>query len=107
MYDEPFSGQDPISMGVLVRLIACMRDNLNASSILVSHDVQETLSVADHVFLLSHQGRLIAEGTPEQIRSDTSSWVRQFIDALADGPVAFHYPGPDIEQQLMGYGNES
>lgn len=107
IYDEPFSGQDPISMGVLVRLIACMRDNLEASSILVSHDVQETLSVADHVFLLSNQGRLIAQGTPEQIRSDTSSWVRQFVDALADGPVAFHYPAPDIEQQLMDYGNKS
>lgn len=102
MYDEPFSGQDPISMGVLVRLISRMRDYLDVTGILVSHDVAETMSIADHVFLLSHQGQLIAHGTPEQIRSDDSPWVRQFLEALADGPVAFHYPAPELDRQLMG-----
>ena len=102
LYDEPFSGQDPISMGVLVRLISRMRDYLDTTGILVSHDVEETLSIADYVFLLSHQGRLVAQGTPAQVRNDESPWVRQFIAALADGPVAFHYPAPELERQLLG-----
>jgi phospholipid/cholesterol/gamma-HCH transport system ATP-binding protein len=100
MYDEPFTGQDPISLGVLVKLIRDTNDALNLSSILVSHDVEETLSIADDVKIIS-EGRLVAEGSVEEIRKSESEWVRQFIEGQADGPVPFHYPGDPIAQQLM------
>ena len=100
MYDEPFTGQDPISLGVLVKLIEETNDALNLTSILVSHDVAETMSIADEVKLIS-EGKLVAEGTRDQIMHSHSDWVRQFIDGQADGPVPFHYPGDSIEQQLM------
>lgn len=100
MYDEPFTGQDPISLGVLVKLIQETNDALKLTSILVSHDVAETLSIADDVKIIS-EGKVIADGTKEAIVTSDSPWVRQFIDGLADGPVPFHYPGESIEQQLM------
>jgi phospholipid/cholesterol/gamma-HCH transport system ATP-binding protein len=100
MYDEPFTGQDPISLGVLVKLIRDTNDALKLSSILVSHDVEETLSIADDVKIIS-EGRLVAEGSVEEIRKSESEWVRQFIEGQADGPVPFHYPGDPIAQQLM------
>lgn len=100
MYDEPFTGQDPISLGVLVKLIRDTNDALNLSSILVSHDVEETLSIADDVKIIS-EGTLVAEGSVEEIRHSKSEWVRQFIEGQADGPVPFHYPGESITQQLM------
>ncbi len=100
MYDEPFTGQDPISLGVLVQLIRDTNHALNLTSILVSHDVDETLSIADEVKIIS-EGRVIADGTRDEIHQSDSSWVRQFIDGLADGPVPFHYPGDGIENQLM------
>lgn len=95
MFDEPFTGQDPMTLGVLVRLIRNLNDALGLSSILVSHDVAETLSIADHLYLLA-DGRVIAAGTPEEIRADTSPWVQQFMQGDADGPVPFHYPASDL-----------
>ena len=100
MYDEPFTGQDPISLGVLVKLIRNTNHALNLSSILVSHDVAETLSIADDVKIIS-EGRLVAEGSVEEIQHSKSEWVRQFIEGQADGPVPFHYPGESISDQLM------
>lgn len=100
MYDEPFTGQDPISLGVLVKLIRDTNDALNLSSILVSHDVAETLTIADDVKIIS-EGRLVAEGSVDEIAKSDSEWVRQFVEGQADGPVPFHYPGEPIAQQLM------
>ena len=100
MYDEPFTGQDPISMGVLVRLIKMLNSALHLSSIVVSHDVTETLSIADHVYLIA-QGKVIASGSPEQIQQSDSEWVQQFMAGLDDGPVPFHYPASDYLDDLM------
>ncbi len=100
MYDEPFTGQDPISLGVLVKLIRDTNNALKLTSIVVSHDVDETLSIADDVKIIS-QGKVVAAGTKEEIKHSDSPWVRQFIDGQADGPVPFHYPGDTIEQQLL------
>lgn len=100
MYDEPFTGQDPISLGVLVELIQHSNQALKLTSIVVSHDVEETLSIAHDVKILS-EGKVIAAGTRDEIHRSDSDWVRQFVDGQADGPVPFHYPGESIEQQLM------
>lgn len=100
MYDEPFAGQDPISMGVLMRLIRRLNDSLGLTSVIVSHDVNEVLSIADRVFVLS-EGRVIERGTPEDIRASQSQWVRQFVDAQPDGPVPFHYPAEDFSAALL------
>lgn len=90
MYDEPFAGQDPIVMGVLVRLIRSLRDALGLTSIIVSHDVIETLSIADYVYVVS-DGKVMGEGTPEQLRASSSEYVQQFLQGQADGPVKFQY----------------
>jgi phospholipid/cholesterol/gamma-HCH transport system ATP-binding protein len=100
MYDEPFTGQDPISLGVLVKLIRETSVALKLTSILVSHDVAEIMSIADDVKIIS-QGKLVEEGTRQEITQSKSAWVRQFIDGQADGPVPFHYPGESISEQLM------
>jgi phospholipid/cholesterol/gamma-HCH transport system ATP-binding protein len=100
MYDEPFSGQDPISMGVLVTLIRRLNDALGLTSIIVSHDVQETLKIADYVYIIS-DGKVIGQGTPDEINTHTSGELRQFIDGLPDGPVPFHYPAARLEQDLL------
>ncbi len=99
MYDEPFAGLDPISMGVTANLIRKLNDALGSTSILVSHDVHESFSIADHVYFLS-QGRIVAHGTPQQMRESDDPYVRQFVHAEADGPVPFHYPGRSIAEQL-------
>ncbi|WP_417579197.1 ATP-binding cassette domain-containing protein [Nitrincola sp.] len=103
MYDEPFTGQDPIAMGVLVNLIKRLNEALGHSSIIVSHDIQETLSIADYIYVLS-DGKVIAEGTPDQLKDQDSEQVRQFVEGLPDGPVPFHYPAPDLTEQLMAGG---
>ena len=103
MYDEPFTGQDPISMGVLVRLIRELNTALDICSIVVSHDVPETLSIADHVHIISG-GKVIESGAPEALARSESAWTRQFIDGLADGPVPFHYPAPPLADDLLGDG---
>jgi phospholipid/cholesterol/gamma-HCH transport system ATP-binding protein len=100
MYDEPLSGQDPISMGVLIKLIRSLNDALGLTSVIVSHDVQETLSIADYVYVLS-AGKIIAEGTPDEIAHDQSEQLQQFIHGLADGPVRFHYPSVEFDQDLI------
>ncbi len=100
MYDEPFSGQDPISMGILVQLIRRLNDALGLTSIVVSHDVRETASIADYMYVLS-DGKIVGEGTPEAMGRADSDWVRQFMEGLPDGPVPFHYPGPDYVDDLL------
>jgi phospholipid/cholesterol/gamma-HCH transport system ATP-binding protein len=100
-YDEPFTGLDPISMGVIVRLIRELNDNLGLTSIIVSHDVEEVSSVSDHSYLIS-EGKVVAYGTPQELEQNKSAWVRQFMKGLADGPVPFHYPAPDLATQLLG-----
>jgi len=100
MYDEPFTGQDPIAMGVLVNLIRRLNEATGHTSIIVSHDIQETLSIADYIYLLA-DGRVIARGTPDELAADTSPQVRQFIEGLPDGPVPFHFPADDYESDLL------
>jgi phospholipid/cholesterol/gamma-HCH transport system ATP-binding protein len=99
MYDEPFAGLDPISMGVTANLIRRLNDALGSTSILVSHDVHESFAIADYVYFLS-QGRIVAEGTPMQMHDSTDPYVKQFVHAEADGPVPFHYPGKSLAQDL-------
>ncbi len=105
IYDEPFVGLDPISMGVILRLIRRLNDTLGLTSIVVSHDVQEISTVSDNVFLLS-AGKVVARGTPQELKANTSAVVRQFIGGLPDGPVAFHYPAPDYFGQLLARGED-
>ncbi|MEM7293777.1 MAG: ATP-binding cassette domain-containing protein [Pseudomonadota bacterium] len=100
MYDEPFTGQDPISMGVLVELIRTVNDALGLTSIVVSHDVAETLTIADYVYLIS-DGRVVEHGTPDQLRNSQSDWVQQFVFGQADGPVPFQYPAADYREDLF------
>jgi len=100
MYDEPFTGQDPISMGALIHLINSLNKTLGLTSIIVSHDVQETAAIADYIYVLS-DGKIVGEGTPEQIAASDSEWVQQFMQGKADGPVHFHYPAPDYFDDLM------
>lgn len=103
MYDEPFAGQDPISMGVLLRLIRRLNDILGLTSIVVSHDVKETLDIADYVYVIS-DGEVIDHGTADAIRHSTSDWVQQFITASADGPVPFHYSDTPYGEDLLREG---
>lgn len=100
MYDEPFSGQDPISMGVLVQLIRRLNDALGLTSILVSHDVQETVAIADYIYVLSG-AKVVGHGTPEELGRTDSEWVDQFMEGLPDGPVPFHYPARDYMEDLL------
>jgi phospholipid/cholesterol/gamma-HCH transport system ATP-binding protein len=98
MYDEPFAGLDPISMGVTANLIRRLNDTTGATSLMVSHDVQETFAIADYVYLMAPGGRVVAHGKPEQLNESTDPEVRQFIRGEPDGPVKFHYPaGPFAE----------
>ena len=100
MYDEPFTGQDPISMGVLVRLIKQLNQLLQTTTIIVSHDVAETCSIADYVYLLAG-GRLIGQGEPSALRESTEPQVRQFMHGEADGVVPFHYPSRAYHEELL------
>ena len=99
LYDEPFTGQDPISKGVIVALIKKLNHSLGMTSVLVSHDVGETLSIADYVYVLA-DGTVLGEGTPDEIRHHSSPLVHQFIAGLADGVVPFHYPAATLAQDL-------
>jgi phospholipid/cholesterol/gamma-HCH transport system ATP-binding protein len=105
IYDEPFVGLDPISLGVILRLIRRLNDTLGLTSIVVSHDVQEISTVSDNVFLLS-AGKVVARGSPQELRANPSEVVRQFVGGLPDGPVAFHYPAPDYFGQLLARGED-
>jgi phospholipid/cholesterol/gamma-HCH transport system ATP-binding protein len=102
MYDEPFTGQDPISLGVLVKLIRDLNRSLGLTSVLVSHDVHETSSIADYIYLIS-EGKVVGQGTPDEMDRAPSSYVSQFMHGLADGPVPFHYPAElDYATDLFG-----
>ena len=99
MYDEPFAGLDPISLGITARLIRDLNNALGATSLLVTHDVEETFAIADYVYFIAN-GRIGAEGTPEALSRSTDPFVRQFLDASPDGPVPFNYPGPTMAQDF-------
>lgn len=100
MYDEPFTGQDPISMGVLISLINELNAALKICSIIVSHDVSETLAISDQVHLIS-AGKVVESGSPEILRNSASQWTHQFVHGEADGPVPFHYPAKPIMEDLF------
>jgi len=95
MYDEPFAGLDPISMGVTANLIRNLNDALGSTSIVVSHDVHEVFMIADYVYFLS-KGAIVAQGTPDEMRASSDPYVKQFVNAEPDGPVPFHYPGKSL-----------
>jgi phospholipid/cholesterol/gamma-HCH transport system ATP-binding protein len=105
IYDEPFVGLDPISLGVILRLIRRLNDALGISSIVVSHDVKEISTVADQVILLSG-GKVVAHGTPAELKINPSDVVRQFVGGLSDGPVPFHYPAPEYFGELLAAGED-
>ena len=100
MYDEPFTGQDPISLGVLVRLIKQLNDLLHITTIIVSHDVEETCSIADYIYLIS-DGNVIGQGTPQELIQSTKPQIRQFMHGEADGVVPFHYPARPYTEELL------
>jgi phospholipid/cholesterol/gamma-HCH transport system ATP-binding protein len=99
LYDEPFTGLDPISFGVIVRLIRELNDSLGATSVIVTHDVQEALDVVDYVWFMA-AGKVIAQGTPDEIRSSSEPFVNQFVNGKLEGPVPFHYPAPQYDADL-------
>lgn len=100
LYDEPFAGQDPISMGVIVRLIRSLSDALGLTSVVVSHDVPEVMSIADYIYIVAEK-KVIGQGTPEEIRQDKSPLVQQFVNGEADGAVPFHYDAPDYHDEMI------
>lgn len=100
MYDEPFTGQDPISMGILVKLIQTLNKALGLTSVIVSHDVQETMSIADYVYVISNK-KVIGHGSPSEILQNKSGQLQQFIQGLPDGPVAFDYPARPLEEDFL------
>ena len=100
LYDEPFTGLDPVSLGVITKLVRELTDALNTTSIVVTHDVEEGLSIADYVYLLG-DGTLLASGTPKELLASTQPEVRQFLHGLPDGPVPFHYPANDYQGDLL------
>src|SRR5512134_40535 len=100
MYDEPFTGLDPISLAVTGRLIRDLNDALDAASIVVTHDVHESLAIVDYIYFLAN-GRVVAQGTPDEVRASTAPFVHQFVHAESDGPVPFHYPAPDYAGALL------
>ena len=100
MYDEPFAGLDPISMSVTANLIRTLNDTTGATSLLVSHDVDECFAICDHAYLMSSQGKVVAHGTPSQLAASEDPEVRQFIRGEPDGPVRFHYPAPPLAEDF-------
>jgi len=99
MYDEPFVGQDPITMAVLVKLIKDLNDALGITSVIVTHDVKEVLSIADYAYIIANR-KVVAHGTPDQLREEHNPEVEQFLKGLPDGPVPFHFPAGDLLQDL-------
>ena len=99
MYDEPFAGLDPISLGTAARLIRQLNDTLGLTSVIVSHDLDETFHIADQVIVLAN-GKIAAQGTPDEVRHSNDPLVKQFVTAAPDGPVRFHYPGPSVSQDF-------
>jgi phospholipid/cholesterol/gamma-HCH transport system ATP-binding protein len=99
MYDEPFSGLDPISLGTAARLIRHLNDSMGLTSVFVSHELEQTFGIADHVIILAN-GKVALEGSPEDVRNSTDPLIYQYVNALPDGPVHFHYPGPSVEEDF-------
>ena len=99
MYDEPFAGLDPISMGVTAQLIRNLNTVLGSTSLIVTHDVQETFGIADYVYMIS-SGKVAAHGTPDELRQSKDPFVYQFVNGLPDGPVRFQYPAEPLNQEL-------
>jgi phospholipid/cholesterol/gamma-HCH transport system ATP-binding protein len=99
MYDEPFAGLDPISLGVVGQLIRKLNDALGITSVVVTHDVYESLKIVDYLYFVS-EGRIISQGTPEEVRHSSDPFVRQFVDGAPDGPVPFHYPARPYADEL-------
>jgi phospholipid/cholesterol/gamma-HCH transport system ATP-binding protein len=99
LYDEPFAGLDPISLGTAAQLIRQLNDTMGLTSIFVSHELPQTFAIADHIIILAN-GQVIAQGTPEEVRHSTNPLVYQYVHALADGPVQFHYPGPTVAEDF-------
>ncbi|MGA7799787.1 MAG: ABC transporter ATP-binding protein [Gammaproteobacteria bacterium] len=100
MYDEPFTGLDPISKGAAVQLIRLLNDALGLTSVIVSHDVQETAAISDYIYVIS-DGKVVGHGTPRALNGSDSEWVQQFMKGLPDGPVPFHYPAPEYLDDLL------
>ena len=100
LYDEPFVGLDPISMGTIVRLVRLLNDALDVTSVVVTHDVKEVISIADYCYLIA-DGKIMGEGTPDALRASDSDWVQQFMTGAPDGPVPFHYPAADYRSELL------
>ena len=103
MYDEPFAGLDPISLGTAAQLIRRLNDSLGITSLVVSHDIKETFEIADHVVLLA-KGGIVGQGTPADLMASTDPLIHQFVHGLSDGPVPFHYPAPSLAQDYGGEG---
>jgi len=99
LYDEPFAGLDPISLGVVGKLIRELNDALGITSVVVTHDVYESLKMVDYLYFVS-EGRIIAQGTPLEVHASTDPFVRQFVDGASDGPVPFHYPAPPYAEEI-------
>ena len=100
MYDEPFTGQDPITVGIIMQLIRKLNDTLGLTSIIVSHDVREVSEISDYIYMIS-EGKVIEHGAPKELDQSGSKWVQQFLNGLPDGPAPFHYPAPDYLEDIM------
>jgi phospholipid/cholesterol/gamma-HCH transport system ATP-binding protein len=99
MYDEPFAGLDPISLGIVGQLIRKLNDALGITSVVVTHDIYESLKIVDYIYFVA-EGRIVAHGTPDEVRASSDSFVRQFVDGQPDGPVPFHYPAKALVEEL-------
>jgi phospholipid/cholesterol/gamma-HCH transport system ATP-binding protein len=99
MYDEPFSGLDPISLGTAAHLIRQLNDTMGLTSIFVSHEIEQTFTIADHIIILAN-GEIATQGTPDEVRKSTDPLVYQYVNALSDGPVTFHYPGAGVDEDF-------
>jgi phospholipid/cholesterol/gamma-HCH transport system ATP-binding protein len=103
MYDEPFAGLDPISLGIVGQLIRKLNDALGITSVVVTHDIYESLKIVDYIYFVS-EGHIVAQGTPDEVRASSDSYVRQFVDGEPDGPVPFHYPAKAISEEFARAG---
>jgi phospholipid/cholesterol/gamma-HCH transport system ATP-binding protein len=103
MYDEPFAGLDPISLNQIVELIRTLNSALGLTSIVVTYDVQEALKVADYIYVIG-DGVILGKGTSEEVTASEDPYLKQFVNALPDGPVRFHFPGPSLEEDLGIHG---
>ena len=103
MYDEPFAGLDPISLGIVGQLIRKLNDALGITSLVVTHDIYESLKIVDYIYFVA-EGRVIAQGTPDEVRASHDPFVRQFVDGAPDGPVPFHYPAKALADEFVRAG---